>query len=247
MTDFEKTRIVISGLTVMEPVTMLTDLLVSGVCLYAFFKLRQLNSGAKTVRLFSVYFLLLAIATAYGGIIGHGFLHLLSFEWKMPGWLISMASVTILERAVITHARPYLKPNVGNFLIRLNLFELGFLTAVVLVTMNFFFVEVHAAYGLLAMVSVLELIVFLKTRKAGTRKAGTRKAGTRKAGSRLMLIAVGISSIAALVHLSEFSPHRWFNFLDLSHVVMAVSAYVFYVGARKVHEDQVLATKQEFE
>ena len=237
MTDFEKTRIVISGLTVMEPVTMLTDLLVSGVCLYAFFKLRQLNSGAKTVRLFSVYFLLLAIATAYGGIIGHGFLHLLSFEWKMPGWLISMASVTILERAVITHARPYLKPNVGNFLIRLNLFELGFLTAVVLVTMNFFFVEVHAAYGLLAMVSVLELIVFLKTRKAGTRKAG----------SRLMLIAVGISSIAALVHLSEFSPHRWFNFLDLSHVVMAVSAYVFYVGARKVHEDQVLATKQEFE
>ena len=96
--------------------------------------------------------------------------------------------------------------------------ELLALSALVLFTLDFFVVEAHAFYGLMVVVFSFELYVFLKTKNKG---------------SRLLLIAVGITSAAAGVHLTRFSIHKWFNFLDLSHVLMATAAYVFYLGAKR--------------
>jgi hypothetical protein len=52
--------------------------------------------------------------------------------------------------------------------------------------------------------------------------------------SKLLLIAVGISAVAALIHLTEFTIHVWFNYNDLAHIFMALAAYVFYLGAEKI-------------
>jgi hypothetical protein len=219
--EFVKTSVEVGGIKIMEPVTAATDLLVSIVCLYAFFKLRSTKSNSPTVRLFTYYFFTMALATLYGGLIGHAFLHLLTFSWKVPGWLISMISVALIERAAISHAQPLLKPSIGKFFATLNIVELLTLTIVVLLTLNFFFVEAHAAYGLLVVVFSFELYVFRKTKAEG---------------SRLLLIAVLISAIAATVHLTELTINPWFNHLDFSHVLMAIAAYVFYLGASKVNE-----------
>jgi hypothetical protein len=216
--EFIKTTIEIAGIKIEEPVTAATDLLVSAVCLYAFYKLRT-TQGNSTVKLFRYYFLTMALATFYGGLIGHAFLYLLSFTWKVPGWLFSMASIALIERAAIRHAQPLLKPSIGKFFATLNIVELLTLITVVLLTLNFFFVEAHAAYGLLVVVFSFELHVFKKTKGEG---------------SRLLLLAVGVSAIAATVHLTRFTIDPWFNHLDFSHVLMAVAAYVFYLGARKI-------------
>jgi hypothetical protein len=218
--EFVKTSIDIAGLKIEEPVTAATDFLVSAVCLYAFFKLRNVQSNS-TVKLFTYYFLTMALATLYGGLIGHAFLYLLAFSWKVPGWLISMISVALIERAAIRHAQPLLKPSVGKFFATLNIAELITLTTVVLLTLNFFFVEAHAAYGLLVVVFSFELYVYRKTKAEG---------------SRLLLIAVSISALAATVHLTQLTINPWFNHLDFSHVLMAVAAYVFYLGVRKIKE-----------
>ena len=218
--EFVKTSIDIAGLKIEEPVTAATDFLVSAVCLYAFFKLRNVQANS-TVKLFTYYFLTMALATLYGGLIGHAFLYLLAFSWKVPGWLISMISVALIERAAIRHAQPLLKPSIGKFFATLNIVELLTLTTVVLLTLNFFFVEAHAAYGLLVVVFSFELYVHKKTKGEG---------------SRLLLIAVSISAVAATVHLTQLTINPWFNHLDFSHVLMAVAAYVFYLGVRKIKE-----------
>jgi hypothetical protein len=217
--EFVKTSIEIAGIRIMEPVTAATDFLVSAICLYAFFKLKNTKNSSLTVKLFTYYFLTMSLATLYGGLIGHAFLHLLTFSWKVPGWLLSMASVALIERAAISHAQPLLKPTVGKFFATLNIIELLTLTTVVLVTLNFFYVEAHAAYGLLVVVFSFELYVYRKTRDNG---------------SRLLLIAVCISAIAATVHLTQLTIDPWFNHLDFSHVLMAIAAYVFYLGAKKI-------------
>lgn len=207
------------GLRISEPVTMVTDLLVSAVCLYAFFNLRKEKSAMPAVKLFTYYFLTMSIATAYGGIIGHGFLHLLSFGWKVPAWILSMLSVALLERSAIFHAQPLLQKRTARFFAALNVIELTSLITIVLMTLNFFFVEAHAAYGLLVIVFSFELFVFRKAKNEA---------------SKLLLIAVGVAAIAATVHLFKLAPHRWFNHLDLSHVLMAVAAYIFFLGAKKI-------------
>ncbi len=217
--EFVKTTVDLFGFQIMEPVTAATDLLVSGVCLYAFLKIRKGTNNLSSVNLLKYYFLTLALATAYGGIIGHALQHVLSFGWKVPGWLTSMLSIALIERAAILHAKPILRPGIGKFFAILNIIELSVLVSVVLLTLNFFFVEAHAFYGLLIVVSSFELFIYIKTKDEG---------------SKLLLVAVFISALAATVHLTQFSIHIWFNHLDLSHVLMAMAAYVFYLGATKI-------------
>jgi hypothetical protein len=208
-----------------EPVTVLTDLVVTAVCWHAFFQLK--NTPAGQLRwLFRAYFLTMGLATAYGGIIGHGFIVQLGFVWKMPGWFISMFSVALLERAAIFHAQPLLSKKTGRWFARMNLVELFSLCAIVAHTQNFFFVEAHAAYGMLVVVLSLELYIYRKTTTPG---------------SQQFLIAIGIATAAAGVHLFELDLHRWFNHLDISHTLMALAAWYFYKGAAMVlQEDRPL-------
>ena len=221
--EFEKTSFAIYGVFIQEPVTALTDLLVSGVCLYAFFRLGSHN---RAVVLMKYYFLTMAIATAYGGIVGHAFLSYLSFAWKVPGWLISMFSVALLERAAIAHSKPILPKKLGKIFMIVNIIELLSLATIVLITLNFTFVEAHAAYGLLFVVFSFELYVFRMTDAESSRR---------------FMIAIGISAIAATVHLAQISPNAWFNHLDLSHVLMAASAFMFFRAGQILEAGPFLA------
>ncbi len=227
--EFTETTVELWGLKISEPVTSVTDLLVSAVCLYAFLNLRKLKSNVPAIKLFGYYFLTLSISTAYGGLINHAFLHLLSFTWKVPAWILSMISVALIERAAIFHAQPFLKRNTGRFFAFLNIVELITLISIVLFTLNFFFVEVHAGYGLLAIVFSFEFFIYRKTKKES---------------SRWLLIAVGVSGVAAIVHLGQITPHIWFNHLDLTHVLMAIASYLYFIGASKSSAEP-LAVQQD--
>ena len=217
--NYTITSIELFGIKVSEPVTSATDLLVSVVCLYAFIQLRKIKSNSPATTLFTYYFLTMCVTTAYGGLINHAFLHLLSVEWKVPAWLISMVSVALMERAAIFHAQPFLKRNTGRFFAILNIVELISLVSVVLLTLNFFFVELHAGYGLLVIVFSFELFIYRKTKSEA---------------SLWLLKAVAVSGMAAIVHLGNLAPHVWFNHLDLSHVLMAIASYLYFLGARRI-------------
>ena len=220
--NIPQTSVDFYGIRIDEPVTAFTDLIVSAVCFYAFYKLHKLEIKNRVHWNLKYYFLSMALATFIGGIIGHGFLYLLSFSWKLPGWLTSMFSIALLERASILYAKPLIKENVGNFFTWLNLVELGTFIIITFTTLNFFFVEVHSAYGLLIIVTSFNFIVYRKTKSEG---------------SRLFLIAVGISSISAVIFMNEWGFGKWFNHYDVSHVFMTVSAYIFYKGSLKMIED----------
>ncbi|MEP2668772.1 MAG: hypothetical protein ABJH04_07250 [Cyclobacteriaceae bacterium] len=205
-----------------EPVNMLTDLIISAVCLIAYYKLTKKQLPGNAQRYFRWYFLLMGLATLFGGVIGHGFLYAFSFAWKLPGWIISMFSIALIERSSIEYARPHINPRVGKFFLILNVIELFTVMAITIYTLNFQWVEFHSGYGLLAVVLTFHGFVYLKTRDKG---------------SGLIIIGVGIASIAALIFMNEISPSIWFNHIDLSHVIMAVAAQMFYNGAIQLRND----------
>ena len=202
-----------------EPVTTATDLLVAAVCFYASYKIFRWKEKGTVFSYLKYYFLTMGLATTMGGLFGHGFLYLLSFSWKLPGWLMSMFSVMLIERASIEHVSPLLsKKLVKNFKI-INLTELCIFVIITYSTLNFFFVEVHSAYGLLFVVASLQIFNCYKTNNAA---------------SKNFLIAVAISAIAALVFMNEITINKWFNHFDISHTMMAFSAYFFYRAAKKL-------------
>lgn len=208
----------IGNITINEPVTVLTDLVAAAVSFYAFFQTKA-KGRPRCVYYFKYFFLLMALATSYGGIVGHGFIHYLSHPWKVPGWIFSMFSIMLIERGAIMHSAPLMKPTVGKIFAYANIVELTLLLIVVLVSLNFFFVEAHGAYGLMVVVFSLELYVYVKTKSKA---------------SSLLLTAVFFAFISAVIHLGKVSPHVWFNHIDLSHILMALSMWYVYSGVRQI-------------
>jgi hypothetical protein len=213
---FPQPTIHVLGLRIDEPVTMLTDLLVSAACFIAFSKLRNAGRPGKAQMFFRFYFLLLGCATLLGGVMGHGFLYAFSFAWKLPGWIVSMVSVACIERSAIEQAKPLVKPWVGKFFLALNIIELLTIMTITIYSLNFRWVELHSGYGLLAIVLPFHLYVYYRTRDKG---------------SAIVIGAVLIACLAALVFMNKISIHTWFNYLDVSHVFMAIGVFVFMKGA----------------
>ena len=207
----------VGGLRIDEPVTMLTDLMVSAVCLYSFIKLNQISSPSRVLVFIKYYFLSMAVATCIGGIIGHGFLYAFTFMWKLPGWLTSMFSIALIERAVIEKAKPIISPRLGKFFTVLNIVELSIFVILTFSTLNFLFVEIHTTYGLLIIVASFSGFTYWKTKNKG---------------SKYFIIGVVFCAISALFFMNEWSLHKWFNYLDMSHSFMTIAAILFYKGAK---------------
>ncbi len=209
----------IFGVRIDEPVVTATDLLVSFLCFLFAFKIHRSGKKEKPFAHFKKYFLIMGIATALGGIIGHAFLYAFSFYWKLPGWITSMISIMFVERAAIEHARIWLKETLIKILLVVNIIEfLTFLTLTV-VTLNFFFVEFHSGYGLMFVLLSLEGFLFLKTRNTA---------------GKYILAGIGFAALAAFFFMNKISPHQWFNYISASHIFMAVAATFFYQGAKRI-------------
>jgi hypothetical protein len=207
------------GIQIAEPVTTLTDLIVTAVCGYAFNNLQKIPKQNNVHTYLKYYFLSMAVATAIGGLVGHGFFYLFAFAWKLPGWFTSMLSIALVERAAILYARKLVRPWVGSLFAALNIIELLTFVTITFITLDFFFVEVHAAYGLLLVVSSFSTVVYLKTKSRG---------------SLLFLVAVSFSAVGALFFMNQWGVGPWFNHIDISHLFLAGSAWLFYRGSRLI-------------
>ncbi len=253
--SYEQPSIYLFSIRIDEPVTVVTDIVVSAVCIYAFIKLSNIPLRNKVHLYLKYYFLSMGIATFIGGVIGHGFLYLFDAQWKLspafvnflteivgenkmnaaanpwklPGWLTSMFSVALVERASIEFARPLVKPKVARFFSWLNVIELLIFVVITFSTLNFFFVEVHTFYGFMIIVLGFNGFIFYKTKNKG---------------SKLFLIAVGFAAVAALFFMNEWAISKWFNHFDISHTFMAFSALFFYLGGRVIISTDLQGVKE---
>jgi hypothetical protein len=215
----QQPSVFVFGVRIDEPVTSLTALMISGICLYAFIKLSRIRVQHKTNLYLRYYFLIMSVATANGGIIGHAFLFHFSFVWKLIGWILSMVSIMLIERASIEYTSSQIPERFARALKWINLLELTFFIVITCVTLNFFFVEAHTTYGLLIVVASLHLFVYRKTKSKG---------------SRLFLIAVSIAAISAIIFMNKWGISKWFNHNDISHILLTITAWFFYLGGKKI-------------
>lgn len=214
----------ISGIRIDEPIVTLTDLLVSVLCFIFAYKLHKSGKNDKVFLYFKIYFFVMGIATTLGGIIGHAFMYQFSFYWKLPGWITSMISIMFVERAAIEHTRILLSKNLVKAFGIINIIEFLTFLCLTIFTLNFFFVEFHSGYGLMFVVLSLEGFLFIKTKNEA---------------SKFMLIGIAFAAAAALFFMNKITIHQWFNYLSISHVLMAVAAYFFYLGATRIDMSKI--------
>lgn len=216
--DFSKIhRIHVFGITILEPSTVLSSLAITVVCLYAFYRLNKPEFTHKMYKQIRYFFLFMAIATAIGGVLGHGFLYLTGQVGKIPGWFLSMIAIALFERAAILHIKPLLPPKTGTLLGLLNYVELFIFFFLTILTLNFAVVKIHAFCGLFLMLFLIEVYVYKKKKDPG---------------SINIFIATFWGAVAAVLHTLKFSIGPWFNYNDISHGAMAVSIWYYFQGAK---------------
>jgi len=203
----------IFGFHLMEPVTVITDLLVAGVCFYAWHQIKKMNPKTKAQLYTQIFMLLMGIAATLGAILGHGLIHIVHPLFKIPGWYFSMFSIAFIERAAISQASATMPKRIASFFLKLNIVELIILCIIVIATIEFKYVEFHSAYGFLIVVLFFHAYNFKKTKNKG---------------SRLMLLNTILLLIAVFIFNYPVVLHTFFNHRDLAHIVMACSIYVIY-------------------
>ncbi len=214
----------ILGIRLQEPVTTLTDLLVTAVCFYAYWKLNKTSQSGKIIYFKKLYFIMMGFATLFGGLIGHGFQYALSLEWKLVGWISSMVAVMFIERSAIEYTFNLIPSKWHNLLLRLNIAELVIIMFFTIYTLNFKFVEFHAIYGFMVVVFSFHLYIFIKTKNIG---------------SRYMLYGIAVLAGAMFVFNYPIALHIWFNHNDLSHVLMAIASWLFLEASLRFGEPSV--------
>lgn len=206
------------GIRIDEPVTMATDILVGAACLVSAYKLRRFYKGGLIHKHIMWYFVLMGFATLLGGIVGHGFLYALGFFWKLPGWLLSMLAVNLLERVMIHFSATGLTPKTLKFFYIFNIIELLVFMILAFSTLNFLYVEIHSTYGFLVVVFSFAFYNYKKNHHPAIMKN--------------LMIGVFWIFLCAVVFVAKFGFSKWFNHADLAHIFMFVAVFYFYAGSR---------------
>ena len=215
----ETLSIELFGLTILEPSVTGTDLIVTAVCFYAFFKIKKSTKNDKVSFYFKWFFFTMGIATIIGGILGHAFIYAVNDKWKLTSWFASMISISILERVSIEHARNMLKPKFVLFLEIINIIKLLIFIIIVAIKNNFSLSSIHMAIGVLAIVAPLEIFIYFKTKEKAV---------------LLFLFSVAISVISIMIFILKIGIHKWLNHKALSHVVLSICMYLLFITACKL-------------
>lgn len=211
------------GVQVLEPVTSLTDFITALVCFYAFYRLSRLNLSSRMYQYFRYYFLLTGIATTCAAFIGHAFLYLFSFEWKMIGWVFSATGILAIEWATLLFVRPQLSDRLFRWLSTGTLLKYLAFWVLMLTIKSFLVTQINAAIGLVGVVLTLQASHYWKTNHPG---------------SRGVTLAILFSFLPAITYNTKLTFHVYFNHHDISHLLMATCMYLMYRGIDKIVNPQ---------
>ncbi len=210
----KETFIDILGLHILEPVTVLTDILLSIFCIYFYNKLNFQGNQALLGKYWRLFFLFIGLATFIGA-IAHGFKSYFSEEVYYFVWMTmnvsSIPSSYYLLKATIELSE--FTDEQKAKLTRISFFAMLLLTIFTMLLNNFVLIKINAA-----IVIILALIRHYHTYKKGYSGSGYIVAG----------FAFSLSSV--VVHSAQLSISEWFNFKDISHVIMNISLYIIFTG-----------------
>ncbi len=212
------------GLKIMEPMTVVTNLMVTAFCVYFFIQLKSFQSHPLR-KFWSLFFLIFGISTFIGA-IAHG-LHFYMNE-KIFGivWMIMNISIILSSYFLLLATIEMVKKDNSDRqrILRIAVRSITLIIASITVIMNDFrMIMIYAG------VVVLLSIVF---------NFAAYRRGVRGCGQ--ITFGFALSTISILVHSAKFSLHLYFNYKDISHVIMIFSLYFIFTGVRNRAREAVL-------
>ncbi len=218
----ELTFIQLAGVTIQEPITFLTDVLLGIECLIFFFILWTRYNESPVARWTAAFFLLFGLGTIEGGIVNHAIQYMVGPAWKFPMVLLVGSSIPCLVIASLYSLRPRVlnKPTYSFWIALVSVEYVAFLiylTQQPRVEINFKTLIPHLVVGMVLFAASLQYY-------------GHRR--DPQIARKWKLAGIIATLPAGLIVLLKINPNIWFNTFDLVHVVLMVPTYLIFVSAK---------------
>jgi hypothetical protein len=206
-------------MTIHEPATLVTDYLLSAFAALLAWRLISASRGVKNGwhSRWALAFAATAIASLAGGTV-HGFPHILGPGLTDALWLVTLAglvgaSLGIVLASILRWPVSHVTRRAAAVIIWVAYAVYG-----AWLLMHPVFVFAIGAYGAALVVLLASELAFHRHDRA----------------VRPFTWGVAVSAVAAAVQQSGWTPHRYFNYNDVYHVLQAVAIWMLYRGARSV-------------
>jgi hypothetical protein len=200
-------------LTIFEPMVILTNAIFCALCVLYFKKIYAFNHPyAKQMAWFILF---MGVGSAFGAIahavhyqLGNLFFNTVFFIMNA----LSLFSIYCFFRAAFTYSK--LEREQPKKYVYLVLAWILVLLALALIQGSFLLIKIHAALALL-----YSLVVHTQAYRK-----------TKEEGSKLIVLGIYLSFLSIVVHSLKLSLHEWFNYKDISHVIMILSLLTLTKG-----------------
>jgi len=222
---------------VLEPMTAITDFIVTIVCVIAFVKLRRISiDNGNYLGIYPYFFLTMGLGCLMAGIMTHAFAYtfvpelldkaqMQALPWSekmayhlhdLPNWLFNIISVTLFMFSVIARAADTITINRKRY----NIIAAGESIAVFAALMWLLSYDIATAHIGFALYAIeLPLMIWIYRYNRGM------EALYLIIGTLFMIITVPVMATKF-----QFSP--WFNHNDISHCCIAITMFLFYKSAK---------------
>ncbi len=191
-----------------------TDLLLSIFCVYFYQKLRLPTKSEPLLKFWRLFFLIFGLST-FIGTVAHGLKFYMSESMFYSVWMAMNLSSVLSSFFLLLATIEIVGKGNPNRIKKLQTLTIILTSVAVTIALNeFSIVKIYAGF----------IILLALFRNYTTFKQGIK-------GSGQIAFGFAFSLLSILVHSAKFSLHEYFNFKDLSHVIILISLYFIFAGA----------------
>jgi len=205
-----------------EPITTLTDLLISLICLYAVLSYaRYKGKKSNNFIYYQGYFICFSIGMMSAALLGHGLVAYVGTEWKVVGWTISILGYTFLGIASLIQIKLITPKLYFNSIRLLFLLQIAIFLILILnpYTHNFKITQIGSVVSLIGFILPIHIYNYNKTKQNG---------------SLLIVSSIICGLFPAIIYNTQFSISHWFNYHDISHVLVSINMIIIFMGTKRL-------------
>ena len=206
----DKIRYELFGLQLQEPMAFITNGLIAIFCLWAY---RSLRNDISVNKYWKSFYLFLGVSSFLGA-LGHTFFMYFDIYGKMPSWILACAANVCSGWGMLKYDQEI---NAKNPFVHFVWIKSLILLTTSILIQKFVFVAVDA---------IVSYLLFTGYYALRLRKHGYES-------MKYMAIEVIGMLPSAFVFLFKWSPFLWLNKDDISHLLILVGIYFFYVALKK--------------
>jgi len=195
----------VGGLTLQEPMALITNWMMSLFSLYAYSRLNK--TDFQEVALWRKFFFWFTLTSFFAG-LGHLFFQQLGFPGKYPNWITSILAGFYAGSAMLYNFK-------SNLLKSFLIFKGIVLLILSIIFQKFIFIAVDA---------ILTYTIYCGI-------IGYKLTKSISLDYKFMYIGVLVCVPSVFIFLLQLNPHKWLNKDDLSHLLMLCCLIFFYLGA----------------